>query len=70
MPTISSFYGILIRMFFNDHAPAHFHVQYAEYKATVDAMYAQIKLQGEWVLSQKEVSKKGEKKTSLEARLI
>jgi hypothetical protein len=23
-------------MFFNDHAPAHFHVQYAEYKATVD----------------------------------
>ncbi len=23
-------------MFFNDHAPPHFHVQYAEYKATVD----------------------------------
>lgn len=23
-------------MFFNDHAPAHFHVQYAEYKATVE----------------------------------
>jgi hypothetical protein len=36
MPTISSFYGILIRMFFNDHAPPHFHVQYAKYKATVD----------------------------------
>jgi hypothetical protein len=36
MPTISMFYGILIRMYFNDHAPAHFHVQYAEYKATVD----------------------------------
>jgi hypothetical protein len=36
MPTISSFYGILIRMFFNDHAPPHFHVQYAEYKATID----------------------------------
>jgi Domain of unknown function (DUF4160) len=35
MPTISSFYGILIRMFFNEHAPPHFHVQYAEYKATV-----------------------------------
>ena len=30
MPTISMFYGILIRMYFNDHAPAHFHVQYAE----------------------------------------
>ena len=36
MPTISSFYGILIRMYFNDHEPAHFHVQYAEFKATVD----------------------------------
>ena len=36
MPTISTFYGIIIRMFFNDHAPPHFHVQYAEYKATVD----------------------------------
>ena len=36
MPTISMFYGILIRMFFNDHAPPHFHAEYAEYKATVD----------------------------------
>ena len=36
MPTISAFYGIFIRMFFNDHAPPHFHVQYAEFKATVD----------------------------------
>ena len=23
-------------MYFNDHLPAHFHVQYAEYKATVN----------------------------------
>jgi len=23
MPTISAFYGILIRMFFNDHPPPH-----------------------------------------------
>ena len=36
MPTISAFYGILIRMYFNDHVPAHFHVEYGEYKATVD----------------------------------
>ena len=36
MPTISTFYGILIRMFFNDHVPPHFHVQYAEFRATVD----------------------------------
>jgi len=36
MPTISSFYGILIRMFFNDHAPPHFHAEYREFKATID----------------------------------
>lgn len=23
-------------MFFNDHAPSHFHAEYAEFKATVD----------------------------------
>jgi Domain of unknown function (DUF4160) len=36
MPTISAFYGILIRMFFNDHAPPHFHARYAEFEATID----------------------------------
>ena len=30
MPTISAFYGILIQMFWNDHAPPHFHALYAE----------------------------------------
>ena len=29
MPTISWFHGISIRMFFNDHAPPHFHAYYA-----------------------------------------
>jgi hypothetical protein len=36
MPTISMFYGILIRMFFNDHAPPHFHARYGEFEATID----------------------------------
>ena len=36
MPTISMFYGILIQMFWDDHAPPHFHVVYAEYKALID----------------------------------
>ena len=36
MPTISQFFGIVIRMFFNDHAPPHFHVQYNEFKAVVN----------------------------------
>lgn len=33
MPVISSFYGILIKMYFGDHVPPHFHEEYAEYKA-------------------------------------
>ena len=36
MPTISTFYGILIRMFFNDHAPPHFHARYGEFEAIID----------------------------------
>lgn len=35
MPTISVFYGILIRMFYNDHAPPHFHAIYNEYELVV-----------------------------------
>lgn len=33
MPTISRFYGILIRMYFGDHPPPHFHARYVEQKA-------------------------------------
>ena len=36
MPTISAFYGILIRMFFNDHPPPHFHARYGDFEATID----------------------------------
>ena len=36
MPIISNFFGIIVRMFFNEHAPPHFHVEYAEYKASVN----------------------------------
>ena len=36
MPTISVFYGIVIRMFFRDHAPSHFHVEYGEHHAELD----------------------------------
>jgi hypothetical protein len=33
MPTISSFYGILIKMYFGDHVPPHFHAEYGEFTA-------------------------------------
>ena len=36
MPTISAFYGILIQMFWQEHAPPHFHALYAEYEAVID----------------------------------
>lgn len=36
MPTISMFYGILIQMYWDEHAPPHFHAIYGEFKATVD----------------------------------
>lgn len=35
MPEISRFYGIVIKMFFDDHEPPHFHVEYAEHLAVV-----------------------------------
>lgn len=40
MPRISEFYGIVIRMYYNDHYPAHFHADYAEYEAvyTIDTI--------------------------------
>jgi len=35
LPTISEFYGMYIQMYWNDHAPPHFHVRYSGSKATV-----------------------------------
>jgi hypothetical protein len=35
MPVIARFYGILIRMFFDDHAPPHFHAVYDEHELLV-----------------------------------
>jgi hypothetical protein len=36
MPTISVFYGIVIQMFWTDHAPPHFHALYGEHEALID----------------------------------
>ena len=46
MPTISAFYGILIRMYFNDHAPPHFHALYGEFQATISIQHLDV-LEGE-----------------------
>lgn len=36
MPTISRFLGIVIAMYWNDHAPPHFHAKYGGYEITVE----------------------------------
>jgi hypothetical protein len=36
MPEISRFLGIVIAMFYRDHAPPHFHAIYGEYEITID----------------------------------
>jgi len=35
MPEISRFYGIVIRMFYDEHNPPHFHAQYGEFNAVI-----------------------------------
>jgi hypothetical protein len=35
MPVVSQFYGISIRMFYNDHVPPHFHAVYGEHELIV-----------------------------------
>ena len=36
MPEVSRFFGIVIRFFFNDHDPPHFHAVYGEYEALIE----------------------------------
>ena len=36
MPEICRFYGIVIKMFFEDHNPPHFHAEYSGFEAFVE----------------------------------
>jgi hypothetical protein len=36
MPEISRFFGIVIKMFFDDHSPPHFHAEYGSDLALID----------------------------------
>ncbi len=42
MPTISQFFGIVIQMFWREHAPPHFHALYAEHEALIDIRTLEI----------------------------
>ena len=36
MPEVSRFYGIIIRFYYRDHPPTHFHAIYAEHEALIE----------------------------------
>jgi hypothetical protein len=42
LPTISFFYGILIQMFWQEHAPPHFHALYGEFEALIDIQTLEV----------------------------
>ncbi|KYH35450.1 hypothetical protein CLTEP_06260 [Clostridium tepidiprofundi DSM 19306] len=73
MPIITRFYGIIIKMYFNDHLPPHFHAIYGEYNGVFDINTLEmtegdlpnraVKLIREWAeLHQNELMKIWEKK--------
>ena len=42
MPTISMFFGIVVRMFYQEHNPPHIHVEYGDYRASYDIINGDI----------------------------
>ena len=36
MPVVSRFYGVTVRMYYNDHAPPHFHAVYGKDEVVVE----------------------------------
>lgn len=42
MPEISRFYGIIIRIFYNDHNPPHFHAEYQDFEVLVSVQPIRI----------------------------
>ncbi len=59
MPEISRFFGIVVRMYFDDHGPPHVHIEYQGQKAVFDfdgnilhgtvASRTAIRLVREWI---------------------
>ena len=42
MPILSRFYGIAVYMYWNDHAPPHFHAKYQGDEVTVEVLTGEI----------------------------
>ena len=43
MPEISRFFGIVIKMFFDDHKPPHFHAEYSGEVALIDISFVSLR---------------------------
>jgi hypothetical protein len=46
MPIISTFFGIIVRMYFSDHGPPHVHVEYQGHEALISISDGSV-VQGE-----------------------
>ena len=42
MPELSRFYGVVIKMYYNDHNPPHFHARYGNARALIRISDGQI----------------------------
>jgi hypothetical protein len=42
MPTISIFYGIVVQMYWRDHAPPHFHAYYQGFEGLFDISTGEV----------------------------
>lgn len=42
MPVVSRFFGILIALYWDDHAPPHFHAKYSGEEAVIDIQTGQV----------------------------
>jgi len=42
MPIISYFFGIIVRMYHDDHPPAHIHIEYQGHTALIDIISGEI----------------------------
>lgn len=56
MPTISIFFGIVVQMYWNDHAPPHFHAYYQGFEGLFSIETGEI-IEGQMSLGPKRILK-------------
>lgn len=54
MPVISAFYGMIIRMFHDDHNPPHIHIQYGDKETLIEIRTGKL-LKGSFSSRQKKL---------------